>query len=55
MGHVGFLKGFCYFISIIIIIIGIASLTSPATGVAVIIIGFISLWAFRRVFGSATK
>ena len=44
-------KAICYTISIIIIIIGIVSLTFiPVAGFVGIIIGFIALFAFKRGF-----
>ena len=52
MSQTGIMKAVCYFISIIIILIGIASLGSPVTGLIAIFIGFIAFFTFRRIFQS---
>jgi hypothetical protein len=52
-----FITAFSYFFSIITIIVGIATvLTAPSAhtasasvGVAIIIVGFIAIWLFRKI------
>ena len=54
VNKIGLLIIVAYFFSIITIVIGIAivltapSIDNASVGVAVIIVGFISLWVFRR-------
>jgi hypothetical protein len=61
VNKIGFLIGVAYCSSIITIIIGIAILlTAPSpdtasVGIAVIIVGFISFWVFRKSGRVASK
>jgi hypothetical protein len=61
VNKIGFLRGVGYFFSVITIIIGITSLLtaqSPyieSVGIAIIIVGFIAIWFFRKSSRVASK